>query len=147
VPRDDPERGSAALEFILVGVVLLVPIVYLIVTLGIVQQHSLGAVSAARHVARAISTASDSAEADERARRVMAAVADEYDMDAATVDVSVTCTPAEGHCPQAGSTIVVTVRTTVTLPLVPALLGLDRIAAVPIEATGLQRVSRLWGQE
>lgn len=142
---DDPERGSAALEFILVGLVLLVPIVYLIVALGIIQQQSLGAVAAARHVARAISTAPDAEQADERVRRVLIAVTDEYDMDAAKVDVSVTCTPPEGPCPQAGATIVVTVRATVTLPLVPAVLGLDRIATVPIEATGVQKVSRSWG--
>ena len=45
---DDPERGSAALEFIVVGLVLLVPVVYLIVTLGLVQGQSLGAEAAAR---------------------------------------------------------------------------------------------------
>ncbi|TQJ31817.1 TadE family protein [Microbacterium sp. SLBN-146] len=143
---DDPERGSAALEFILVGLVLLVPLVYLVVALGIIQEQSLGAVAAARHVARAISTAPGSEQASERARRVVAAVAEEYEMDAGAVDLSVTCTPREDPCPQAGSTVVVTVRSSITLPLVPAVLGLDRIATVPIEATGVQKVSRLWGE-
>ena len=39
---DDPERGSAALEFIVVGLLLLVPLVYLIAAIGMIQQQSLG---------------------------------------------------------------------------------------------------------
>ena len=41
-PDDDPERGSAALEFIVVGLLMLVPLVYLVVTLGLIQGQSLG---------------------------------------------------------------------------------------------------------
>ena len=51
------DRGSAALEFILVGMLLLVPLVYLIVSLGLIQGQSLGAEAGARHIARALSTA------------------------------------------------------------------------------------------
>ena len=62
-----PERGSAALEFILVGMLLLVPLVYLIVSLGLIQGQSLGAEAGARHIARALSTAeSPDARAPER---------------------------------------------------------------------------------
>ena len=54
---DDPgnQRGSAALEFILVGMLLLVPLVYLVVSLGLIQGQSLGAEAGARHIARALS--------------------------------------------------------------------------------------------
>ncbi len=31
------------------------------------------------------------------------------------------------------------------LPLVPDVLGLDRVASIPIEATAVQKVSRFWG--
>ena len=43
------------------------------------------------------------------------------------------------------ATLTVTVRTRVALPLVPPVLGLDRAASIPIEASSAQRVSRLWG--
>lgn len=144
-PADDPERGSAALEFILVGLVLLVPIVYLILSLGIIQQQSLGAEAGARHIARAISTSAGTAEAGERADIVLTSVAREYGIDASAVDVSLSCIPARRECPAPGATLVVTLRTTVPLPLVPPVLGLDRLASVPIEATAVQKVSRLWG--
>lgn len=142
---DDPERGSAALEFILAGVVLLVPLVYLIVALGMIQQQALGVEAGSRHIARAISTAQDPDEARERVELVADAVAVEYGMDADALGISIDCVPGGASCPAAGATLVVTLRTTVALPLVPALLGLDRLAAVPVEARAVQRMSRLWG--
>ena len=141
----DHERGSAALEFILVGLVLLVPLVYLIVTLGLIQAQSLGAEAGARHVARAVSTAVNASDADGRADLVLDSVVREYGLDPRAVDVSVSCRPAGVECPSAGATLVVTLRTAVALPLVPPVLGLDRIARIPLEATAAQKVSRFWG--
>jgi len=140
--EDDPERGSAALEFILIGLLLLVPLVYLIVALGLIQGQSLGAEAAARHIARAVATSSDAVDARGRADAVLAAVSDEYDLD--DVQLSVSCTPAGAECPRAGATLHVIVRTTVTLPLVPPVLGLDGLAAIPVEASSAQKVSRFW---
>ncbi len=143
VSSDD--SGSAALEFILVGVVLLVPIVYLIVAMGQIQAHALGVEAGARHLARTIATASDRGEADERAVRVIDAIAQEYGIAADAVEVAVACTPVASPCPQAGATVRVTVRAEVALPLVPAVFGLERLARVSVEATGVQKVSRFWG--
>lgn len=145
VVGDDPERGSAALEFILVGLLLLVPLIYLIVSLGLIQGQSLGAEAAARHVARAVSTASDAADARVRADAVLAAVSEEYGLD--DVDLSIDCTPAGAICPRAGATLHVSVRTSVELPLVPPVLSLDRIAAIPIEASAAHKVSRFWSAQ
>lgn len=139
---DDGERGSAVLEFILVGLLMLVPLVYLVVALGMIQGQSLGAEAAARHVARAVSTAADAADARQRADAVVAAVSDEYDL--AEVDLAIACAPEGASCPRAGAMLRVTVRTTVSLPLVPPVLGLDRIAAVPVEASAAHKVSRFW---
>lgn len=144
-PSAPADRGAAALEFILVGLLLLVPLVYLVVALGAVQGQSLGAEAGARHAARAIATARDADEASSRTDRVVASVIEEYGLDPDAVDISVACRPATAGCPAAGATVVVTVRTTVTLPFVPPVLGLDRIASIPVEATALQKVSRVWG--
>ena len=141
----DDERGTAAPEFILVGLVLLVPILYLVVTLGIVQQHTLGAEAGARHIARTIATAHEG-DADARAIAVREAIIDEYGLDADRVDVVVACVPVSVTCPEPGGMIAVTVRTAVALPLVPPVFGLDRHAVIPIEARAVQKISRLWGE-
>lgn len=140
------DDGSAALEFITVGVILLVPLAYLIITLGTVQQAMLGAEAAARHTARVIGQAENAADAADRGDAVLASVIDEYDLNAADVDVSVTCTPAGAECPRSGATVVVTVSTRVSLPFVPEIFGLDRATQIPLEAAAAQKVSRLWGE-
>ncbi len=140
-----PEEGTAALEFIAVGLLLLVPIVYLVITLGTIKGQSVGVVAGARHIGRAVATAPDAATASSRADRVLAAVTDEYGLDPATVDVTVGCTNVGAACPEAGATLVVTVAAEVALPLVPPVLGLERVARVPVEATSAQKVSRTWG--
>ena len=141
------ERGSAALEFILVGLLMLVPLVYLVVSLGLIQGQSLGAEAGARHIARAVATATDAASASQRADAIMNAVVTEYGLDPGSVRVSVACSPAGATCPEPGATLVITVASRVALPLVPPVLGLDRIASIPIEATAAQKVSRFWGAQ
>ena len=144
---DDSERGSAALEFIVVGLLLLVPLVYLIVTLGLIQGQSLGAEAGARHIARAVSNAAGADEAGRQAEQVLASVVREYGLDEAAVSLHMACVPATAECPSAGVTVTVTLRTAVSLPLVPPVLGLERMASIPLEASGTQKVSRFWGSE
>ena len=138
------DAGSAALEFILVSLVLLVPIVYLIVALGAIQGQSLGVETGARQIARTIASAPDTVTADQRAERVLAAIVTEYGLDPSAVDVDVRCADTSPDCPAAGALLSVTVRTEIPLPLVPPILGLDQLARVPVEATSVQKVSRFW---
>ncbi len=141
--RDDD--GSAALEFITVGVILLVPLVYLVLALGAIQEQSLGVEAAARHTARTIALADDARIAAERGDDVLAGVVDEYGIDPDSVEVQVTCEPAADVCPHAGAVLTVTVTARVALPLVPAVLGLDRAAGVDVRGTAVQKVPMLWG--
>ena len=141
----DPERGSASLEFIVVGLILLVPLVYLVVALGSIQGQSLGAEAGARHIARAVSLATDADSARTSAASILDSVVDEYGIDPGSVRLTMECLPAGAACPQAGATLVVTVSTRLALPLVPDLLGLDRLASIPVEASAAQKVSRFWG--
>lgn len=139
------DRGSAALEFILVGLLLLVPVVYFIAALGLIQEQALGVEAGARHIARTISTSSDSDMARARADRVLTAVIEEYGLDPDAVELALTCRPATAVCPEAGATLVVHLSTHVALPLVPQLFGLDELASIPVEASAVQKVSRYWG--
>ncbi|MFJ6652099.1 TadE family protein [Microbacterium sp. NPDC091313] len=139
------EEGSAALEFVFGGLILLVPVVYLVVALGQIQGQSLGVEAGARHIARAVSTAADAADAAARADRVLDTIVSQYGLDPSAVDVDVSCAQAAPTCPAAGATVLVTVRATVPLPLVPPVLGLDQLASVPVQASSAQKVSRFWG--
>lgn len=139
------DEGSAALEFIAVGVILLLPLIYLIAVLGVIQEQTLGVEAAARHTARVIALAPDAETAVARSEQVLAGVVEEYGVDADAVDVSLSCAPAGSDCPVAGATVTVTVATRVPLPLVPSLFGLDRSTAIPVEASAVQKISRLWG--
>lgn len=139
------DEGSAALEFIVVGVILLVPLVYLVVALGVIQEQTLGVEAAARHTARVIGMAEDADDAAARSDTVLADVVDEYGIDPGTVRVSLSCTPVAAPCPAPGATVIVSVTATVRLPLVPPILGLDELASLPVQADAAQKVSRLWG--
>ena len=144
---DDPEgheAGSAALEFIALGVILLVPLVYLVLALGTIQGQVLGVESAARHAARTMSAAVDASDANARAGSAVQSAIAEYGMDPAGVDVDVRCAPAGAACPSAGATVVVTVRATVALLLLPPVFGLDRMGSVPVQASSAYKVSRTW---
>jgi len=145
-PREAPDAddGSASLEFLVAGMVLLVPIVYVVVTLGVIQTHALGVQAAARHVARAVAVSTGPDAAAERAAIITEAVAAEYGVDPRGVTLGLSCSGA-GACPRAGDVVTVTASAEVVLPLVPPVLGLDRFARVPVEATAVQRMSRVWG--
>lgn len=139
------EEGSAALEFIIAGLVLLVPIAYLVIALGQIQGQSLGVAAGARVVARTVATAPDAAEARDRADRVLRSIAAEYGIDPGAMEVELACTPAGGACPRAGATVTVTVSTAVPLPLAPPVLG-GSPPSVPVTASATQKVSRFWSE-
>ncbi|MFJ2544369.1 TadE family protein [Microbacterium sp. NPDC087589] len=139
------DDGSAALEFIAVGVILLVPLVYLITALGAIQEQTLGVEAAARHTARAIALAPDAATAAMRSEQVLASISDQYGIDTESIEVSVTCAPIEVACPSAGATVSVSVATSVSLPLVPTIFGVDEASSIVVEGSAVQKLSRLWG--
>jgi len=139
------DDGSAALEFITVGVILLVPLVYLIIALGAIQEQTLGVEAAARQVARVMATTSDPEAAASQGDRVLADVAEQYGLDHDATEVSMSCAPDGIDCPSAGAVVTITVTTRVTLPLMPALFGGDDAASVGVEGTAVQKISRLWG--
>jgi Flp pilus assembly protein TadG len=143
----DRDAGSAAVEFILLGLVLLVPIFYLVVVLAHVQGYALAVESGARHIARTVAVAGDARDADAAASRVLEALVAEYGLDADVVDVEVGCRPAGVSCPRAGATVHVVMRADASLPFVPPVLGLDRLARIPVEATSVQRVARVRGSD
>lgn len=137
------DTGTAALEFITVGLILLVPLVYLVLALASLQAGAFAVEGAARQAARVYVQAPNADEAAARAGRAIEFGLSDYGVDASTVTTSVQCTGAP-TCPARNATVTVTVRVNIPLPLVPDVLDLSTAASVPIESSATQRVSRFW---
>lgn len=140
--RSTSDEGSASLEFIVAGLVLLVPIVYLVVVLFQIQAAVLAAEGGARQAARLFVEAPNVDTATERASTAVEfALADQGIHDSG-VAVGISC--ADGgpdKCLDPRDLVTVVVRLEVGLPFAPPVLGLDDIAVIPIEATAVSAVS------
>ena len=136
----DAERGSASLEFLTVGILLLVPLVYLVLALSAIQGGALGVEGAARQAARVAVMASDEPAAQAAVERAVRIALADYGMDAAAASVHLRCDRPD--CTEPGARVSVSVSARVELPLVPDVLSLSAIGSVPIEASATQTVSR-----
>lgn len=134
------EEGSAALEVLVLGVLLLVPLVYLVLTLASLQGAAFAAEGAARQAARALTLAAADADSGRAGADDAVAVAlADWKVPRRGASVAVTCRPAD--CTAARSEVVVRVRVAAPLPLLPPGLGLDAPGTIPVEAAAVQRVS------
>ncbi len=66
--RLSDDRGTAIIEFVFIAVLVLVPLVYLIVAVAVVQRSSLAVTNAAREAGRAFATADSESDAITRAQ-------------------------------------------------------------------------------
>lgn len=129
-PTDDD--GSAVVEFVTLGLLLLMPVVYLVVTLGRIQAATYATEAAARSAARAVATADDEA----RARRdalaaVRVALLDQgFDTDPAAA-LTLTC-PATS-CLEPGTRVSTSVTVDVVLPGIPS--AVDDLVPAHVEVT------------
>lgn len=120
-------RGSAALEFLGLGVLLLVPLAYGAIALGQLEQALLATELAARNGARVLADDPDgTALAEEHVHWALA----DHGIDPGTAAVDVRCAPAP-DCAIAGDTLTVTVRVEVALPFIP---GAAEWLTVPVES-------------
>ncbi|MFE6967546.1 hypothetical protein ACFVAJ_20895 [Agromyces sp. NPDC057679] len=134
------EHGSASLEFLTVGMLLLVPLVYLVLALASIQGGALAVEGAARQAARVAVQAGDRASAESAVERAVRVALADYGVDAGAASVTIDCQAAD--CDVPGSRIRVSVHASVGLPLVPDVLSLDQVGSVPLEASATQTVSR-----
>lgn len=139
------DRGTAALEFVTAGLILLVPTVYLIVALAAVQGAQLAAAGAARQAARVYVQAESEGDAGAEASAAIAFALADFGLPQDAAAVQIVCAPRSDACLTRKGTVTVTVRVRASLPLVPDVLDLRREAAVTVQATSTNRVSRLWG--
>jgi len=140
--RDD--EGSAALEFITTGVLLLVPLVYLVLAVSSIQGAALAVEGAARQAARVYVQAPSVDVARERVGRAVEFALADYGLGSVGAHVNVSCAPQPNACLTRAGSVTVTVRVNAPMPLVPDVLNLRTTASVPMRSTATQQVSRFW---
>lgn len=139
------DEGSASLEFITAGLLLLLPLVYLVLTMAQLQAGAFAVEGAARQAARVYVQSATVAEANAAAQRAIEFALADYGLDTDTVTVSVSCSPRPANCLTRRGLVTIQVSTTVPLPLVPPVLDLDVPLSVAVNSTATQQVSRFWG--
>ena len=139
------DDGSASIEFITVGLLLTLPLVYLILTLSSIQAAVLATEGAARHSARSVTLADSHAAGLGAADAAIAVALADVGLEASAV--SVVCSPNPSNCVTPGGVVTVVVATSVPLPLAPPVLGLDVGLAIPIEAASSMPVSVFVGTD
>ncbi len=135
-PRDG---GRAIVEFVFLGVLVLVPLVYLVLVVARVQAGAYAVTTASREAGRAFTTSATEAEAPARAHAAAGLAFEEFDFaDAGQLDIVCDASPclhADGH-------VTVTASLQVSLPLVPAFLEGALPVSVPMSATHVAPVDR-----
>jgi Flp pilus assembly protein TadG len=139
------EAGSASLEFITAGMILLVPLVYLILVMSAVQAGALAVEGAARQAARVYVQSESPGAASAAAERAIRFALEDYGLDGDSASVSVSCSPNPAKCLTRQGFVTVSVGVSVSLPLVPPVLDLHLPLAIPLSAAATQQVSRFWG--
>ena len=136
------ERGSAVVEFVVLGVLLLIPLVYLVMMLARVQAGSYAVSQAAREAGRAFVTADAEGAAAGRAQAAArVAFADHSFEDSGRVTITCDGTP----CLRPDGQVVTAATVRVPLPLVPSFVRDVIPLSVPVSASHLSTVDRFRG--
>src|SRR6476469_944673 len=137
--RGDAERGSAVVEFTFLCLLLMVPVVYFIITVGQLQGGSFAVVGAADQAAKVYVAQPDAASGRAAAEQAVLLALADYGQPAGNGTVDTRCEPAD--CLAPGSAVTVTVRLTVPLPFLPFSDALH-LNASQLSASATQLVGR-----
>ncbi|GAA4118055.1 hypothetical protein GCM10022215_19220 [Nocardioides fonticola] len=137
--RRRDERGNAIVEFCWLAILLLVPLVWIVLSVFEVQRGAFGVSAAARAAGRAYVLAPDDASGRVRAEAAARQALADQGIDDAPLRLVVTCTPFPADCHSGTSVVTVRVESRVDLPLLPKVLGggapsfaLDATHRVPV---------------
>ncbi|MEV7604694.1 hypothetical protein AB0N65_04560 [Paenarthrobacter sp. NPDC089322] len=111
------EEGSAVVEFTFLALLLMVPVVYFVVTVGQIQGGSFAVVGAADQAAKVFVSQAEPDAATKAAEQSAVMALEDHGFSAAMADVEIICDPAD--CSSAGTAVTAVVRLTVPLPMVP----------------------------
>lgn len=135
--RPAGDDGSAMVEFVYLAVLLMVPLVYLLVTVFQVQSAAFGATEAARQAGRAFATAETAGQGEARAGAAAALAMGDQGL--ALREGALTVAAPQGLTP--GARVTVVVRHDVTLPVLGGLFGKVQ-PTIPVRVTHVEVVDR-----
>lgn len=127
------DQGSATVEFIGLSVILLIPAIYLLLTISQLQAAGYAAVAAADQAAKTVGLSENPAQAEVRAIHTVRLTAEDFQLDPRATTTTIHCSNPE--CTDPGTQIRVDVSIDVSLPLVPTFLGSPTRVAT-MDATG-----------
>jgi Flp pilus assembly protein TadG len=126
VTRRPGERGSALVEFSWLAILLIVPVVWLVISVFEVQRGAFAVSAAARAAGRAYALADSDGLGQARARAAARQALADQGLADAPLQLSVSCTPYPHDCHAGTSVITIRVGSRVDLPWLPASFGLGR---------------------
>jgi len=139
VTRRRDEEGSALVELSWLAIILLVPLIWIVISVFEVQQGAFATSAAARAAGRAYALAPDDATGAARADAVVRQVLADQGTPGQQARVTITCDAPAGRCHVGTSVITVRVESGVDLPFFPAIFdkgaasfALDATRTVPI---------------
>lgn len=137
--NEDREQGSAVVEFTFLALLLMVPLVYFVITVGQIQGGSFAVVGAADQAVKVYVAQPDGSTAQAAAEQAVSIALADFGHQPAGASISTTCDPADCQAP--GTAVTVTVTLAVPLPFVP--FNDDfRLTASEVEASSTQLMGR-----
>ncbi len=137
--RERDDTGSALIEFSWLAIILIVPLIWVVISVFEVQQGAFATSAAARAAGRAYALAPDDATGEARAIAAVEQVLADQGTPGQRARVRVTCEAPGDNCHVGTAVITVTVDSGVDLPFFPAIFGkgaasfsLDATHTVPI---------------
>jgi hypothetical protein len=131
------ERGSALVEVVWLSLILLIPLVYVLLTLVVVQRSAYGVTEAARAAGRAFVLSPNPAVARQRALAAARLAMRDQGIALPAEDLRISCHPTPASCLQPGSTVEVRITFHARLPILPRFLGHDP-ASIAVSASHVE---------
>jgi hypothetical protein len=126
------DGGSAAIEFIVLGIGLLVPLVYLASAAASLEAAAFASAQAAREAGRAFSASATPAQGRRLAEAAARLAFADHGLELPGGALSLACT--DGPCLSPGSAVEVVLAWEAPLPWLPGTLAADVPARIPVEA-------------
>lgn len=134
------DDGNAIVEFVYLAVLLMVPLVYVLLTVFRVQGAAFAVSSAAREAGRVFATSDGADDAGPRAFTAASIVMRDSNLPLDAADLRISC--SSSPCLVPGSRVTVVIAYDVSLPLLPRLFDGRAPATVRVTGRHLEVVDR-----
>lgn len=134
------QHGSAVVEFIGTGLILLVPLFYIAIVVGAIQSSAIATQNAARAAARVFVESENLSQALQSARFQAEHALSNFGMSEYDYRIDYFC--EMDPCFYPGSAVEVTVKVLVPLPLATSIFGLENILVSEVIGSAVYQIPR-----